>query len=640
MSPTVTCPDLDPLRDLNESLRVVYVYGVPARLDGHTVARVREVDEQLWLAHRLREQLVAIEHEWEQRKAAIWSAVPQIADVEAQLAALEEEIETLTRQAGKERSQRRARGATASSTVLAERRRQRKDLRAQRKELIAQVRADHADELAANSDRRAAEIKATYAEFCQTGVPDRETGTPKKLYWATYNQVLRHHKVAASRIQAVRAQGRPAQLRHHRWDGSGAVSVQLQRQAGMQPRTPATIADGETGKWRNVLHLPGWVDPAEWAKLSRAEQRADRLRIARLCVGEGRMVELPVIVHRMLPPEADITGAQIVTVRVGPDTRTRLHITATLPPPQVAGREPAVALHLGWRRDAERGEVTVATWRSTHPVTVPARLDARRTPGAPLVVDTDRTGRIVLGARWLDRVAHYDDVRGERDTALNEVKAELVAWLDRHPGGVQWRDQTLTGPGVAQWRAPGRFAVLAMSWVKDPPEGGEDIAARLEQWRAHDLRRWRTEAHGRMRTLDNRTDTYRVAVRFLAGLVGTLVVDDTDLSQIARRPNPERGPELPSVVEQRAARQRTLAAVGRLRQIAVDTATREGVAVLQVPHTGITRTHYRCRHLNPADGRYAASRIVLCDGCGQSYNQDSSATLLMLAAAGHAPRPV
>lgn len=738
---TMPVSDLAPLRDLSEPLCVVYVYGVPARLDGATVARVTEVGEQLWLAHRLRGELVAIEHTWEDRKAEIWSSIPEIAGIEASLASLEEEIDTLIRRAGKERSQRRRRGVTASAEALTGLRARRKELRAQRRELIGRLRAEHAAELAANNDARAAAIKATYARYCQEGVPDRETGEPKKLFWATYNDVTKKHKTAASRVQAVRAQGRPARLRHHRWDGSGAISVQLQRESGAPPRTPATIAGAPVGlraelrrqfllhlaanggsaevaeeaarvrgwaseglpagigagdaewlldryedaegrwlvwvvavaglpaslrcrvvgvarrvwrerrslasvlraaartPWRNVLHLPGWVDPAEWAQLERWEQRRDRLHTARLSVGEGRMVELPVIVHRMLPADAEIVGAQLVTVRVGPDTRTRLHLTATLPPPAPAGREPVVALHLGWRRDPDRGEVTVATWRCTHPVRVPVELDARLTPGGPVVVDSDQVGRVVLGARWLGRVDAHDRIRGERDLALGKVRDELVAWLDRHPGGVQWRDQVLTGPVVAQWRSPGRFAVLAGAWREDPPEGGEEIAAALEAWRKADRRVWRGEAHGREGALAQRTDVYRRVVAWLVSVAGGLVVEDTDLAEVARRPDPEREPELPPVVEERAARQRALAAVGRLREVAVDTATREGVPVWQVPHTGNTRTHYRCGHVNPADGRYAVSRVVACDGCGGQYDQDRSATLMMLAAVGCAPPP-
>lgn len=614
----------------------VFVYGVPARLNAAQVQQVAEVDEQLWLAHRLREDLVAIEHHRQDRLNAVWSSVPEIAEIETALEVLDEEIAGLAKAAAKERSQRRARGVTAGAPTLAGLRARRKDLKACRKELIGQVREQRGGELTEIGQERDAAIKATYAQYCQVGIPDRDTGQPKKLYWATYNDVAARHKVAATRVQAVRAQGRAAQLRHHRFDGSGTVSVQLQRQSGDPQRTPATIAD-PAGKWRNVLHLPGWVDPEVWAVMPRSQQRRDRLALARLNVGEGRTVQIPVIVHRMLPAEADITGARIVVRRVASRTKTELHLTVNLPGPDPVDREPSVALHLGWRRDPDTGDVAVATWRSTHPVQVPTRLDARIAPGGPVRPDTDRSGRIVLTARWLARIAHQDAVRAERDEALNKVRDRVVDWLGRYPGGLQWRDKTLTPAVVAAWRAPGRFAVLAMDWRDQPPDGGEDIAVTLEQWRRWDKKRWEAEANGRMGALDHRTDTYRVVVAWLTGFAGKLVVDDTDLSVVARRPNPERDPDLPTVVEQRAAHQRTLAAVGRLREIACDTAGREGVAVHKVPHAGITRTHYRCGHVNPADDRYAASVVVPCDGCGQSYDQDSSATLLMLAAAGYAP---
>lgn len=171
----------------------------------------------------------------------------------------------------------------------------------------------------------------------------------------------------------------------------------------------------------------------------------------------------------------------------------------------------------------------------------------------------------------------------------------------------------------------------------NPDAATAELAAALESWRRVDRKLWESEAHGRAGLVDARDDAYRRAVAWLMDNAGKLVVDDTVGSEMAARPDPGVEPELPTAVVERAAAQRQLAAPYRLRELAVIAAQRRGVEVAKVAHAGITRTHYRCGHLNPADDRYAASLIVTCDGCGQGYDQDASATLMMLASSGDVP---
>lgn len=610
---------------------VVYRYGTP-----HWAEIPAEVDEQLRLAHSLREDLVTLEHARQEATAAVWSAYPRVAELEETIAAGELEAEELGRAAAKERSAQRGRGRTASSARLTEVRRGVREAKAARRAEISRVREESADELQGISDGYRAAVKAKYAEYCQVGELREETVVDedgdaftervrRRLYWATFNDVSDHHRTAVKRVQEARALGRPANLRHHRFDGSGAVAVQLQRQAGVPPRLPATVADG-SAKWRNVLHLSPWVDPDEWGALPRAEQRRRRLGAARFAMGGGRVVEVPVIVHRMLPPDADITGARLVVRRIGGHRRVEVHVTARVPDPQPAASGVVAVLHLGWRRDGD--VVRVGTWRTTEQVTVPAELRD------VVVADSECTGRLLLPSRVGRRFAAHDAIRSDRDTALDKVRASLAGWLHDHGAVTRDGAPDVTEAVVRRWRAPGRFARLALDWRDDPPEQGEDMAAELEAWRVADRHLWEPEAHGRDGAVAARDDAYRRAAAWLAGACGVLVVDDTVLSEVARRPDPGREPELPTVVVDRAARQRTMAAPGRLRQLMVVAAERRGVQVVTVPHTGITRTHYRCGHVNPADGRYAVSRVVVCDGCGDSYDQDASATLVMLAASG------
>src|SRR5918997_13410 len=91
----------------------VVVYGTRRDETGAVWAErlPQQVRDQLWLAHRLREDLVEIHDEHEAAKAAIWSSYPDIAVVEAQIEELDTHRRELAEQAGKDRSVARSRRA-------------------------------------------------------------------------------------------------------------------------------------------------------------------------------------------------------------------------------------------------------------------------------------------------------------------------------------------------------------------------------------------------------------------------------------------------------------------------------------------------------------------------------------------------
>jgi hypothetical protein len=586
---------------------VVYRYGTPS-----WVQLPDEVDEQLRLAHQLRNHLVQLREIYDADVAGLWSSRAQIAVIEQHIAGLKQQESDLARAVAAERSAARRRGATASSPALAQVRAQIRAARGDRRALTAAAyAAELTDDIAALGLRYKQAIKDAYAQYCQ------QDG----LYWATYNLIVRQHRVAVARVSDRRRQGLSAQLRYRRWSGRGTLATQLQRPAGAPVRSPATIAAADS-RWRNVLQVP-WTPPQQFQALSWAQRRRAGRGVLRWAVGQGRTVELPIQVHRMMPEDAEITGAQLVVTRRGDRRRVEVHVTAMVPAPAVVTDGPAVAVHLGWRRDS--CGVRVATWRSTTPLPPPP------TDLAEVVqMHTEVSGAILLPQRLLDRTDGHDRLRGRRDRARDRIRARVVDWLGQHPQA----DDALAAHHVQQWIAPARFAALARRWADQPPvgEGAAEVVAELLQWQQHDRPRWQREAHGRVKVLDSRDDAYRKVAAWL-GHAGHLILDDTDLSRLATR----HDAHLPAALTQAAARHRTLAAPGRLRQMIRTAAQAHGTPEQVIDHTGTTRTHYQCGHLNPADDRYARGRIVPCDGCGQGYDQDESATLLLLAASGNLP---
>ena len=282
----------------------VFKYGVHYRWQVPEVLR-----EQLWLGHQLREDLVTLQLEYEAGLKAIWSSYPDVAAAEESLATAAAEALEAAEEVSRQRQVQRTKRITGpAADALAAARKRAKEARVVRRSAIAAVKDEAAERISALAAGLRASQKAKYAEYAQG----------KGLYWATFGDVLDHHKTAVKMVAAKRAAGRPAALRHHRFDGTGAVAVQLQRPAGKPQRTPALISDPVASNWRNVLHLP-WVDPEQWEQMTRAEQRAQGRVIVRMRCGAD-IIEVPVQVHRMLPADADITGARLVVAREGSTT--------------------------------------------------------------------------------------------------------------------------------------------------------------------------------------------------------------------------------------------------------------------------------------------------------------------------------
>lgn len=600
----------------------VYRYGTPS-----WVTATPEVGVQLRLAHDLREDMVSLEHGREQAVKDVWSAYPGVAGAEAALAEAEARAGELAEQLKAEKSAQRTRAPkTPTAAALRAVRAEAAAARVARRAAIAEVREDakaRLDELTAG--HRAA-MKALYADYVQT----------RGLYWATYNDVADHHRAAVRRIGALRAGGRPAALRHHRFDGTGSLAVQLQRQAGDPERSPALLASGQ-GKWRNVLRIHPWVDPAEFDALSRAEQRARSRGVATVNIGNSTTIDVPVIVHRMLPPDADVTGARLVLRRTAGHVSTSLCVTARVPQPDPVQTGPTVAVHFGWRRVDDDGSLRVATWRADRELPVPKDL-------ADVVqADGDGHGIVLLAGRHRAAAERHTRIASARDLAFDKIRATIIDWLTDNPpatagahpppgpdGDRPWP----TAADVARWRSPGRIVHwarrLTMAASSLPPDPDrDDLLAEVEAWRRTDRQRWEGQAHGREKTLGRRNDAWSRVAAWLSRTAARIVLDDTVITDLAA----DTETSIPTAVTVIPVQQRIDAAPGGLRAAIRTAAVREGVTITVVPHAGVTRTHAACGHTNPADDRYAHSIVVTCDGCGRSYDQDRNATILMLTTA-------
>lgn len=591
---------------------------------GVACSGVDALRRQLRLAHDLREELVEIYRAYDSRKSEIWSQHPEVADAEAAVKDAEEWVDRAKRAVDRERSKQRKRriaGPDADELTAAQ-----AELRHRRGRRKAAKDAAHAELgpefIEAGRVRHSAETAA------------RKRYVDDGLFWATGNDVLKHHRTAIGRVRKdrervadlIRRNKVPAstplpELRHHRFDGSGTVTVQLQRQSGMPPRTPQVLAD-TAGRYRNVLSLP-WIHPWEFESWSREQQRQAgrgflRMRMGSAVDGSAEWTVLPVQMHRMLPPDADVCEARLSVRKCAGHLKVSLMVTAKIPDPESVTDGPDVALHLGWLRE-DHG-VRAGNWRTTEPLDIPVELRDVMRP------DRDgMTGTIVAPDALIDRIrTRPDDIQSSRDLALDAVRRKLADWLKQH-GPVDHPhipDRVIAAGDVSRWESPARFAALAHWWRDaDGPLG--EIGQALEAWRAPDRADWERQEHGRQRAIRCRDDLYRQVAVVISSQAGRVVVDDMSVAELAQGEDLE----LPAEVERGIRRRRHGVAPGRLRELVAAAARRDGVPVEVVSAANLTVTHRDCGFVSEFPG---PARPRMCEGCGGRYDPDLSATALML----------
>jgi len=202
------------------------------------------IREELDRAHWLVNRLVEIDRECDEQVTAVWEADPQVGpvlaavrDAEDARAAASEELRRAKVKLGAVKSGRSRTGldvARARVDAAREAVRQASAALKQARDRAGAVKQERwpaaAPVIRAAQEARDAAIRATYPEFVARGG-----------YWATWNDITGAHKRRRDRVQQLRRQRRPAQMRYKRRDGTGTLTVQLQRQLGVSAAERAHV---------------------------------------------------------------------------------------------------------------------------------------------------------------------------------------------------------------------------------------------------------------------------------------------------------------------------------------------------------------------------------------------------------------
>lgn len=534
-----------------ETVARVYQYGtVPPR-----VAPVRGEEEaaaQLKLANRLWNLLTAIDRQRVRRYRTLMhdEAQEAIDGLRAQLDDLRARI----------RERRKAARKRSADTELLEA--TARDVRAGIKTLVEQQKATSKQ----RHDARRREL-AALAETTKRRIKRaRQAAASTGLFWGSYNDIVQRADIA-------RKAGEP---KFRRFTGDGTLTAQI-------------IGGVATAGAVEGAHTFFQIDPP---------REGVKWRYARMRIGsDGERypvwLEIPIVYHRPIPPEALIKSVSM-TRR---DGVWSLNVTVTLPAAPLKAGVFAASVDIGWRL-------------------VPGGIRV-----AYLLDSGGKHGQIVLPQRDIEGFEQVRRLRSHCDTKLNEFLPALAAWFaGRTLEGKEWDGRVAH---LAQWRSGDRLTRLIRWWADHRlPEDGEMFAAAAE-WRRNylHLANWRRNLEDKLRRRVR--ERYRLIAARLAANHSRIYLEKFDLRGVAKRAQPEEQGE-----KAWGAWYRTIVSPSVLRAVIVNACRREGVRIVEVDAALSTRECHLCGCAAKWDAAEAVSHT--CTGCGARWDQDHNAAIHLM----------
>lgn len=333
--------------------------------------------------------------------------------------------------------------------------------------------------------------------------------------------------------------------RFRAFDGAGRIAANVQACSGL---STDQVLIGNTGSLR----------------LSGAQGKI----VARLDVGLGHVISLPVIAHRALPAAVHVVRAVLCVDRIGTRYVYSLHITMRHSAPERQFGEGVAAINFGWRSLGTQG-VRVAY----------------------VVGEHGEEQQLVLPRKLIDKFKHAESLRSLADDAA-------VAYLGDAKRRSRARREALRDPAATN---------RELSTI---PIVGEPLSA--EHWARRDRHLYQWERDEYARCLPQRQEIYRLWVRSLAARYATIRLEDFDLPTLIARDKPAKIPEARHV--------RFLVAPGWLRD--------EIKSVFGAPRVEIVAVKKRTMVCSQCGGELTGDRArkveLWCEQCGAARDQDAT----------------
>jgi Putative transposase DNA-binding domain len=408
-----------------------------------------------------------------------------------------------------------------------------------------------------------------------------------KLYWCNYDDVRQSYEVAR-----VRVMREGTELRQHRWNGAGRVSVRFQR--GLPVRTVFT----HRGLRLQIDPVPeeAWTSPVRSTRRQLSRSKV-RIRVGST-PGDQLPIwfEIPVVIHRPLPPDGTIRSAALIRERLALSWRYRLILTVARPNPPIcqSGERPAIAIDLGWRLTPKG--LRIAFW-----------ADTLGSSGDLVIPPSDVAEFAKIGQLWSVVDSHFTQIRSAvlDWRVANEIPQKLLPYFKR----------------LSEHQSPQSLLRLIDVWQKDRVGRDDEIFAQSLEWRRRHIHLWTWAVNLRDQLTRKRLDLFR---RFAATLVkeyGTIFLERFDLRWFSRIA-PAEIPRTPV-----GGKYRVTAAPGILRRVLENACRRTSVRLVRIKARNTTKACHACGRIEEWD---SAKHLFHKCSCGAAWDQDYNAALQIL----------
>lgn len=455
-----------------------------------------------------------------------------------------------------------------------------------------------------------------------------------KVAWGTKALHQSAMRQARAKMPLWDKHAQPNNPKPKRWDGSGALSVQIM--GGMELADPW---DEKMKSWKPAPkspHMQLRLDPGVLVgkQLERAPRlapgkSAKRFRVLRMRVSSNPdrspvWGAWPIQMHRPLPEGARVMRATVQVLRRGEREVWTLLLFVETEVRGGLGRGD-VGIDIGWRKIDE--ELRVGAWYDENGAHGDFRLTESEIESLKRAGHS-RKPKQDSGEREEDRDESEEPanenemaagLRKVRDDNRNAMCAEILAWLRAHGSALpRWLEERTAN--ISKWQSAGHLRKLWAVWQYCAVPGDEEIVASLEAYIIQDRHLRTYECEQRDQGIARRQDKYRRIANEIAKKYSRVMLEHFDLSKMARRPKDE---DVESENET-ARSNRVIAALSKFRGAIVNAVLSRGGEVWKVPAAWTTQT---CAESGKRERFDAAPEIDhTCEcGCGLRWDQDVNA---------------
>jgi hypothetical protein len=535
--------------------------------------------DQMRAANRLWNALVEIDR-YERSEYRRLTTDPQL---EADLKFKEDALEAINTQIQQQKVQERKKKIKVDPALTAAK----KALQADRKAIYGKLKLER---------ERMKVVNASALETLKNEVASKiETVTDSKvcgLSWTMIEPLKARFKTAS-----LRAKKDGTMLKFHRFDGTGIITVPFTN--GL-PISKVYRSD-DAGKFQIATGLMS-AHPRE-------KRTQVRVAVASDSSKKPIWLTLPVVLHRPIPPNAEIRNITVRRDLIAGKARWKVCITVRTDAPAKTTNTPACALDTGWRKRAD-GSIRVAY----------------------LVDENDYREELLYPAGDMTLFRKLDDLQSIMGDHFNEIRNTLAAWFRTAPGVPQSVVDACSTQGtfsMHQWKSPRRMVHLMRVWEKNRFAGDDAMFDEVmywysgppatmkpdPTWNGHQhLYSWWCNLSDQLKR--KRREQYRAFAAKMAKKYGTIFLEDFDLRTVAMTPEPEKDTEH----DKEARYQRTKVATSVLTGAIENVCQREGVKLVKVDASWTTHDCPVCGTHIQFDA--ATDLMCKCQDCGTLFDQD------------------